>query len=348
MKLLVVDDEIIQLQSLKRGIRSRGYQVSEALNAEEALEQLERNGDDIDIVLTDYFMPGMNGIELLKKIRENHNSLPVMIMTAYGEKDMVIEALRNRCDSFIEKPFTLDQLMVEIERAKMNIIQNTKSDQLYKVVPMLVHQINNPLTAILGNAELAMLGLDDEEDIKKYIKKIIECSKMISFINQKILQLGQGEDIKIEELNLKTLLDNCLYMFTEILELKGVSVEKDLDDLDVHVLGNQFNLEQVFKNLILNAIDSMDGSHQKLLKISAKVDLKESSVSIQIKDTGCGIPEASIDKIFAQYFTTKKSGTGLGLCVVKNIVEKLKGTISVESEVGKGTTFTVTLPVINN
>jgi DNA-binding NtrC family response regulator len=70
----------------------------------------------IDLVLSDYVMPGLNGIELLKRIRENHGSLPVILMTAYGEKDLIIEALRNRCDSFLEKPFTLDQLIQEIER----------------------------------------------------------------------------------------------------------------------------------------------------------------------------------------------------------------------------------------
>ena len=119
MNILVVDDEVVQLESLRRGLRTRGYQVLEALSAEEALKCFTHsNMNKIDLVLSDYLMPGMNGIELLKRIRNHHGSLPVILMTAYGEKDLVIEALRNRCDSFIEKPFTLDQLMQEIERVK--------------------------------------------------------------------------------------------------------------------------------------------------------------------------------------------------------------------------------------
>ena len=117
MNILVVEDDKVQLESLRRGLRNKGHQVLEALSAEEALNRFTHsNMTKIDLVLSDYVMPGLNGIELLKRIRENHGSLPVILMTAYGEKDLVIEALRNRCDSFLEKPFTLDQLIQEIER----------------------------------------------------------------------------------------------------------------------------------------------------------------------------------------------------------------------------------------
>jgi DNA-binding NtrC family response regulator len=116
MNILVVDDEEVQIQSLKRVLRSKGYQVFKALNAIQALEQLNAMTYRIDMVLTDYVMPGKDGIELLKKIREKHGELPVIIMTAYGEKGVLIDAIRNRCDGFIEKPFNADQLINEIER----------------------------------------------------------------------------------------------------------------------------------------------------------------------------------------------------------------------------------------
>lgn len=117
MNILVVDDDMVQLESLRRGLKTKGHQVLEALSGEEALERFtDSNMIKVDLVLLDYLMPGMNGIEVLKKIRQNYGSLPVIIMTAYGERDLVIEALRNRCNSFIEKPFTLNQLMQEIER----------------------------------------------------------------------------------------------------------------------------------------------------------------------------------------------------------------------------------------
>ncbi len=117
MNILVVDDDVIWLQTLKRGLKTRGYQTLEALGADEALEKLS-NPDTpaIDLVLTDYLMSEMNGIELLKEIRKNYVSLPVILMTAYSEKVLLLDAFRNHCNGFVVKSFTLDQLTQEINR----------------------------------------------------------------------------------------------------------------------------------------------------------------------------------------------------------------------------------------
>jgi DNA-binding NtrC family response regulator len=111
--ILVVDDKRVQLKTLRRGLRTRGYQVVEAISGKEALDHLVKNSN-IDIVLTDYAMPEMNGIELLQKIRENDKTVPVIIMTAYGDKDLVIEAMHHCCNGFIDKPFDMDELLEEI------------------------------------------------------------------------------------------------------------------------------------------------------------------------------------------------------------------------------------------
>ncbi len=115
MNILVVDDEAEQIDSLRVGLKSRGFKVFEALNAEDALKLLNHGSEKIDIVITDYAMPGMNGLELLKKLREKNKTLPVILMTAYSKKDLVIDVLRDSCNSFIEKPFTIDQLLKEIQ-----------------------------------------------------------------------------------------------------------------------------------------------------------------------------------------------------------------------------------------
>ena len=126
MNLLVVDDEKDQLESLRRGLRSKGYRVLEALAAGEALEHLKRKDNEIGMVLLDYAMPGMNGMELLENIRKAYGSLPVIIMSAYAEKNMLFEALHNHCDGFIEKPFTLNRLVQEIERVKSGMLSGDK------------------------------------------------------------------------------------------------------------------------------------------------------------------------------------------------------------------------------
>jgi DNA-binding NtrC family response regulator len=118
MKILVVDDDRNLLESIGRGLRNKGYQVIEALSATEALEHIDFDNESaIDLILADYIMPGMSGIDLLEKVREKSSSLPVIIMTAHWKKQVVIEAMRKSCNSFIEKPFTLDELIKEIASA---------------------------------------------------------------------------------------------------------------------------------------------------------------------------------------------------------------------------------------
>jgi two-component system response regulator HydG len=117
MNILIVDNNAVWLETLKRGLNISGHKVMEAMSANEALKKLSNpNTPAIDLVLTDYLMSEMNGIKLLKKIRINHGSLPVIIMTAYAENSLLIEAFRNHCNGFIEKSSTLDQLMQEIKR----------------------------------------------------------------------------------------------------------------------------------------------------------------------------------------------------------------------------------------
>ncbi len=346
MNIMVVDDERVQIESVHRGLKSKGYGVLEASNCEAALKQLHDNHKRIDMVITDYAMPGMNGMELLKKIRESNASLPVIMMTAYGEKKLVIDALRNRCDSFIEKPFNLDELLGEIQRAEVNRVQNTNSHRLAEFIPRLIHQINNPLMSIMGCAELGMLQMDDTEEMKKRMAEIIKATEKIQEINGEILDIGQRREAKIGKTDIGGIIEDCLDMFRDLMLLKEVTLEKSLDD-HLCVWGNRFGLEQVFKNLILNAIDSMDGRPEKRLTLRVVLDHTASSVSVCIEDTGGGIPEESIDNIFTPYLTTKENGTGLGLAVVKEVVEMHKGEIHVESQIGQGTVFKVVLPAMN-
>lgn len=121
MNILLVDDEMDQLHGLRIGLRSRGYQVLETLSAEQAMERLKNAKTKIDMVITDYMLPGMDGIELVKVIRKNNKILPIILMTGHGEKNLVVDALRSGCDGYIEKPFTLDELMDEVERIKIAV-----------------------------------------------------------------------------------------------------------------------------------------------------------------------------------------------------------------------------------
>jgi signal transduction histidine kinase len=344
--ILVVDDEMVLLESLRRGLKNRGYLVLEAPNAQEALNRLRSSAVKVDLVITDYSMPGMDGLELLQHIREHYGNLPVIMMTAYGQKELIIDALRHRCDSFIEKPFTLTQLLQEIERAKADIIQNANYQQLTKMVPMLVHQVRNPLTSIRGSADLALLALDDPETLKECLARIVASTEMINKINKELLHMGRSEQVKTETLDINLILADSLTMFKDLLAIKGVQIEEHLSSSPLYSWGNRFGLEQAFKNLILNSIDAMDGKPQKTLKIKTEAIEDSSKIAISIADTGCGIECQLMDKIFTPNFTSKAHGTGLGLAVVKGVVEEHDGQIQVETLAEKGTVFTITIPAV--
>lgn len=116
MNILVVDDEAVMIDSIRIGLESSGHRVFMAHSAREAMDLLYFKGRRIDLVITDYLMPKMDGIDLLKAIRRRYPDLPVLIMTAFANKEMSVDAIKNRCQGFIEKPFNLDLLIDEIER----------------------------------------------------------------------------------------------------------------------------------------------------------------------------------------------------------------------------------------
>ena len=347
MNILLVDDESILVESIKIGLEMKGYRVINADNASQALNLLDCDGVSIDMVVTDYVMPAMNGMELLAAIRRIRPNLPVIMMTAYAETSLVIEALKNYCDAFIEKPFKPETLISEIERVKSNPLRNTQAGNLHLLLPKIVHQINNPLCAISGFAELIKLNQNDGKSCK-YADKIIDAVEQISRTNKEIINAGSGtiEEGRFLPIDIDVLIGRCLELFQGLFLIKKIQVKKTSPSCKIKVLGDEFELEQVFRNLLLNAVEAMDGLSNKKLTVTVTPRWVSSLVEIFIKDTGCGIREESLSKIFDPYHTDKCNGNGLGLEIVKNIVEKHGGKVQVESHVGIGSSFIVHLPVL--
>lgn len=346
MNILVVDDETTMVESLRIGLESNGYQVFGALSGEQALDHLCHGDHRIDLLITDYLMPTMNGLDLLAAVRRKQPSLSVMIMTAYSDTDLLIKALRDHCDSFIEKPFSLDQLMVEIERIRQYILKNTNSSELHHFLPRIVHQLNNPLSAISGYAQLIQNNICNDVPLQEYVEQILAGVKQISRINREIMDAGRAAECKYEAVELNVLLEECLEIFQGLFTLKEIHVERRIPVSEHWVWGDRFGLEQVFKNLILNAVDAMDGQYDKKLCVAITLLPDQPSVEIVIEDSGCGIREELLPKIFEPYFTEKRNGNGLGLEIIKNIAAKHNGEVRVTSQVGAGSKFYVHLPVI--
>ena len=375
-RVLVVDDEPSICKALEMGLSPEDFEVDVSTDGNGGI--LLGSQRPYDILIADLCLPDMDGLDVIREIKRISPEIIPIVITGNGSMESSIEAIHLEVSDYLEKPLTMEsvksaitrgiekramkrktmrkklQQMLEIYKGKFSDLsgveantRNTRSDQLSETIPMFVHQINNPLMSIVGSAELGMLKLSDTNAVKQYFADIIEAVEKINTINKKIIKLQHPSEENIERLDIGDIINDCLNMFKDLMTLKEIPLEKDQRSLDLPVFGNKFGLEQLFNNLILNAIDSMDGMPEKRLKIWTEVDENASMISVYIEDTGCGIPKQAMDKIFTPYFTSKKHGTGLGLSVVKGIVERHAGKIHVESEAGKGTRFKVNLPAIN-
>ena len=247
----------------------------------------------------------------------------------------------------------------QLKEAQAKLIQTEKMCAVGQLAAGVAHELNNPLGGIMGYAQYALEKIAhrkgkeiSEEELSvyaQYLSDIEAQSKRCKGIVQNLLKFARSSskaDFEILDLNL--VLSDTLMFVQHQLAMGKVKLLQNLS-LDIpKVSGNAGMLQQVFTNIILNAIQVMPNGGE-LLVFTRSIDFEEEfrkGVEVCFSDTGCGIPEESIDKIFEPFFTTKKvgQGTGLGLSVSYGIVKEHKGEIKVKSQVGKGTTFTILLP----
>ena len=195
--------------------------------------------------------------------------------------------------------------------------------------------------------------LAENEETRNYLDIIIRQTERITKIIQQLLGFVRRKKSEWRTLDLRGILENTLDLLNQQIQKKSVSVVKDMRDDLPPVTGNPDQLQQVFLNLILNAIQSMPDGGRLSLSASTKEISKEGLeegrrpyVEVCVEDTGVGMGREVIQQIFDPFFTTKDTGTGLGLMVTQGIVQDHEGWIEVESEVGKGSVFKVYLPSV--
>ena len=231
-----------------------------------------------------------------------------------------------------------------IERKKLEeqLRKTERIAELGTLASGMAHEIGTPMNVILGRAEYLMDRVKDEPT-KKGLQTIIAQVERITRVMNQLLTFARRKPPERGPLQLKDIIENGMELFRERLEKSHVVVELTLDDACPKVLADGDQMSQVFINLVMNAIHAMpDGG-------SLRIGLAQENgmVKLMVADTGHGIPQEALARIFEPFFTTKEfgKGTGLGLTVVKGIIEEHQGTITVDSEAGKGTTFTVLLPL---
>jgi signal transduction histidine kinase len=248
-----------------------------------------------------------------------------------------------------EKMIREAETKLELERS---LRQSEKLATIGQLASGLAHEIGTPLNIIGGRVELTKRRLEDKEEAQKNLDIISNQTTRITKIIQELLGFARKKGPGEKPVLVGSLLETTLDFVEHQIRKQHVTVVKDIQDNLPSVIGDSDQLQQVFLNLILNAIQSMpDGGTLRVFALSTYTSKKgladgrqQDYVAVSIADTGKGMESEVIQNIFNPFFTTKDKGTGLGLTISQGIVQDHEGWIDVESEVGKGSTFKVYLP----
>ena len=235
---------------------------------------------------------------------------------------------------------------------ELQLIQAEKLSSIGILAAGVAHEINNPLSSVAGYAEALLRRFKEEQALSedprfevfpKYLQVIVRESYRCKGIIDSLLSFSRKSDVSVCNINVNEILQEVLELVRYKSHYDKIEIQTSLQGDLPDVVADPTGLRQVCMNLLINAHQAIDGTG--LVEITTRVT-KQSMVMFQIRDSGCGIPKDAIDQIWDPFFTTKTvgQGNGLGLAVTYNIIKRLGGYISVESQVGKGSKFTVRIP----
>ena len=363
-RILVVDDDRLNIRILGRILRSEGYELAEADSGEKALEVLAVFKPHL--VLLDVMMPGIDGFETCRRIRSKYGdqSPPVIFITAKTESDDVVEGLGAGAVDYLSKPFKVKEVQARIrshlqnqllaEQKQLLVEQLSRANAAKnRFLGMAAHDLRNPLASIRGLAEFLSDGSVGSLTAEQLdlVRTILEASRsMLDLVNEllDVATIESGElKLHIKEMDLGQLATDCVAMINMEAAKKHthVSLEKPAAPLVVKL--DPAKMRQVIDNLLSNAVKfSPPGSAvQAFVSVSAP----DKVCRIAVRDQGPGIPEGERDKLFKDFSrlsirpTAGEKSTGLGLAICRKIVEAHQGTIIAENLDG-GCEFRVTLP----
>lgn len=238
------------------------------------------------------------------------------------------------------------RLEKRLKASQAQLMQSGKMAAVGQLAAGVAHEVNNPLQIILSRVQLLMIRYQENDGLVKDLKLIESNVKRISRIIRSLLDFARHNsgDEEHQDVDLVYLINQTLNLMHHLLEKGKVDAQITvLSDQPSRIAGNTGEMEQVFLNLIINALQAMP---EKGGRLNIEIDRIDEQVVIRLQDSGEGIPEENLPRVFDPFFTTREEsgGTGLGLSIIFGIVEKHAGRIEVDSEVGQGTTFTLRFP----
>jgi two-component system sensor histidine kinase ChiS len=391
-KILIVDDEYVNLKVLKNFLSSSTFEVLQASGGKEALQLVEENSD-LDLVILDMMMPDILGYEVCQIIREKQSAfeLPVLIMTADSKLENMVISFECGANDYLKKPFNINELLCRIntlitlkhsvngalalvheisiaenkvEKLRIESVETSRElDQLVandkvktEFLANMSHELRTPLNVICSTIQL-LKTLDGskqlgDEKIKYYIKIMNQNSLRLLRLINNIIDTTKL-DANYMSLNLRN--GDIVYVVEEIsqsvaeyIKNNGITLIFDTDVEEKIIAFDEEKIERIMLNLLSNAVKFTKKNGSILVNIYDKGDF----VEISVKDTGIGIPKDKLKFIFERFAQIDKStsrqneGSGIGLALVKSLVEMHGGKIAVNSEEEMGSEFIINLPVI--
>lgn len=355
IKILYVDDEINNLVGFKASFRF-DYKIFTAATMSQAYQLLSQH-PDLRIIFCDQRMPEKTGVQFFEEIREQFPHPVRILLTGYADIESVIEAInRSNIFRYVKKPWVDSDILSAMEEANRYYLVNSmiaiKNEELQKAYSELdkfaysvTHDIRRPLLSILGAI-----------DVAQYIEDITELKEMLAMMEESVKNLDQYihnihdyYNLKRGELNIEEI------NFNEIVKEQEETFESFIKTGNIHFVVNvlqqeTFRSDKISLCIIVNNILSNAFKYQqkdekdKCVELNIKVEYGLSTIII--KDNGIGIHENHVSQIFNMFFraNAREIGSGFGLYNVKNALAKLNGTIKVDTALGEGSVFTVTIP----
>ncbi len=380
--ILVVDDEEGICKLLEDELSSRGYQVAAARSGAEGLKKIEKTF--FQIAVCDVVMPEMNGIEFLAAVKLINPEIEVILMTGHADVEMAVEAMKKGAYDFVQKPFNraefahrienalekhqlkemlknyevnygqtqeklhkLEDAKKALELAQEELIRSEKLSSIGRFVTGVAHEINNPLTSIIGYSQLLM-DYQPPENMTRPLKIMHEQAKRCGKIVQDLMVFAARQNLTGGQwMNPATLVQEALREIEPEIRKHKIDAAITLaSQAPAAVWGESSKIRRVFYDIFKNAVQALeDITGPKWIKI--EIDQTKDQWKVVIADNGPGIEAPMQRKIFDQFFTTKDvgKGSGLGLSLAFGVVHEHGGQITVKSEAGKGAAFTVELPI---
>jgi two-component system, sensor histidine kinase and response regulator len=365
-KILVVDDNPRNIQVLGSILREAGYDVGFALNGKQALNLLKES-PDYNLVLMDIKMPVMDGFETTRMISndESLREIPVIFLSASHETDNIIAAFDIGGVDYVTKPFNTKELLarvnthVQLKHRTMQVKNyaielekvNATKDKFFSII---AHDLRNPFEGILLICRTLIEKLPSytTEEIKKQIEMISFATDSGNKLLGNLLIWSRSQTgsitFKPYEFKLEPLIRRCIDSLMTQASVKNIKIDL-VSAHDIKIKTDEAMFCHILRNLLTNAIKFTEGPEV----VTVQVESVPGAVEISVKDRGIGISEQDMGRMFridgnisSRAGTRNESGSGLGLILCGEFVEKMGGSIRVDSEIGKGSKFTFTLPEI--